>query len=182
MKKVIFLFCCLLFISCCKENIIFSDLCPACTSYIEVNSEIWPSKPTLAWFLHTDQKDTFFTFEISEVSPRHDEFADILIFWQIPYAEGEFRFDSMNYYEWNTSVTLSVQEHNEASATQLYFPLKNGDSLITVKYLNKHTGAFTLSFHLILYPDGIVGGQLYNSTYSDMLVFTGEVQGLITDE
>jgi hypothetical protein len=179
--KVGIIFCFLLFILSCKDEINTPvDHCPSCSSTIEINDVEWTSKPDFAWYQITETHDTFFEFSLRETNPIHDQLADYISAWKIPFREGEVKLDSFHHVNESTDIEFTVYEVDYTPA-QIYLPLySEGSSSVTIQHLDKSTGDFIVSIDLHLYPFGIVNGLITNSSYPDFVRIVGDVRGKIT--
>lgn len=182
MKGLLILFVVLINACCEKETNLSIDHCPTCSSLIKLNEISWLSKPNYAWFQFEDPMDTFFTLEIMETNPIYDDFMDFILFWHIPLELGAYKLDADLLSEWGTDVTLHVFEIEYGTATEIYWPVYDGSSVINVDSINRSTGEFTISFNLILYPNGNPNAKIHNSTYPLLVAVTGQSQGIISYE
>ena len=181
--KCLFLLFLVLIVCCCdNEPISPIDQCTTCSSLIELNGNSWLSKPKYAWFQLVEPMDTFFTLEINETNPAHDSYMDALLFWHIPLELGEYKLDSNLYSEWGTDVTLHVFEVEYGTASEIYWPVYDGSSVINVISVNKGTGEFLIDFKLMLYPNGNPDAEIHNSTYPVLVEVEGQAQGTISFE
>ncbi len=181
--KYLFLSIIVLLVSCQNdEPFLFKDLCPDCTSSIEINLANWPSKPTYAWIDIEESIDTFFNLDISEIEPIHDAYRDGLVFFKIPYKRGEYQMDEEIKMEWGTYVGFFVLQEGYDTVTEFYEPVYDGSSYINVDSINKSTGEFSLSFDLVLFPNGDPHAELHNSSYPVKIHVQGQAQGTLTYE
>jgi len=184
MKNLLFI-CSIIILQSCEnesESNPRVDPCPTCISTVEINGYDWPSKPYLAWFQVSENSDTFFTLEIRETNPLTDDFKDILSFWMIPYKEGEFKFDSTNYANWDTSVNLFLFYVEYGTAAEIFDTKMNGESFIRIVSLDRNTGAFRLQFNIKLYAYEGQNGPLFNIPYADTILVNGIAEGIVTNE
>ncbi len=180
MERLLLLMLLLFNLSCKKEDpITFEDECPACTSMINLNGSDWSSKPLNAYYQIENSKDTFFTIGIDEMNPVHDNYRDHLLFWQIPFQEGEYPFDSISNIDLDGDVEFIVFEGGYDSPSAYYLPVFNGESVITVDHVNPSTGEVEISFDLFLYPFGSPFNPSNNSTYSNLIEIHGTAYGIL---
>ena len=183
MKYVFFGYAMLLVMYSCKnEEVTPKDYCPLCTSVIDLNGTSWSAKPQYSWYQISTSKDTFFTILINETNPTHDNYGDILLFWMIPYREGEFKLDSAFNTNVVSHVNFDVFEVEFGTPTQTYLPINDGSSTINLENINKNTGEFFLTFNLLLYAGGHPNATLHNSSYPNTVQFSGNVHGIVTIE
>ena len=182
MKKFLFFGSLIILSGCEKTEPDSVDLCPTCTSLIELNGEAWPSDLRYALFQTPPGNDTFFRLEFQETNPVHDQFEDAVLFWHIPYHEGEHRLDSLSTELWGSYASLFVFEGGYESPDQFYETFPDSTSYFNVDFLDKTTGRFQMTFEIYLHPEGIPGSPAGNSTFPNLIEFKGSASGIIEYE
>lgn len=182
MKKSI-LFIVIIYCGCCDDDPVkLIDLCPLCTSEVIINDVFWKSKPLISNFQFTQQADTLFSVEIYEIDPTHDDFSDVLYFRHVPIIPGEYKIDDELSSQLGTGIYLGVYQVEYGTATEIYEPVYDGSSVITVEFFNKAQKEYRISFDLVLYPRGDPEAEPYNSTFPATIHVTGESHGFVTYE
>lgn len=182
MKHLVFIGFLIILFGCEKTEPLVVDLCPTCTSLVEINDEVWETDLRYALFQLTPGPDTFFTLEFQEVDPVHDQFEDAVLFWRVPYEVGKHQIDSFTTALWNTSASLIVFEGGNDSPDQFYESYPDSASYFDITLLDKKTGKFEMNFQLYFHPQGIPGSSAGNSTYPNLIEFKGSASGKIEPE